>query len=618
MRWEYGILYQKQKMSFLPGCEMKKYIMYALLALLAPLAVLICDTHGVFRSLELKTFDALFYLKCKTSLEQDVAPITLVTLDDETYAKEEFKTPMALWRQQFSVVIRGLVDAGAAVVALDVLLPQTTFDELVDGYSKVWLKTLAYALVRGVPLVAGYVDVDGEQYLPHRKYRQILGAERLGLFNLTTDQDDFIRRHRLWFTAQEGDMRVETFPLKTAKAFRPTMGEFPEEVYIDFLSNPDALPKVSFAEVFEKSKAGDTEFLEQRFQGRIVFVGSDDTLSKDRHNTPLNYVREGEKKKLSGVELHAHVVNTLLAGRRYTVTPPQWRFALYLALAMLVTAINAATRARTSMAVFALMLPAMGLGGYLSFINYHLLPVFPGLVVIALTHILTMTYRHSVVDREKRKLAATFKKYLPPSVVERLVDTKDTDLFKGEHKRLCILISDIRGFTQYCEDTPPAQVVERLNMYFERMSAVVTEHGGIVDKFLGDGLLAFFGALEGETLASRAGVSAALKMMDELDELNARWTSAGQPPVHIGVGLHTGQAMVGNIGSQYKMEFTVIGDPVNLASRLQSKTKELNTPIVMSEATFQDTQDFVLVEEKGLVEIRGHAPVHVYALKGSK
>ncbi len=314
--------------------------------------------------------------------------------------------------------------------------------------------------------------------------------------------------------------------------------------------------------------------------------------------------------------IHANAVNTLLSGAFFAdLTLPQ-RGLTYLALATLVCFAGMFCPQRwvfvTLPAVLALYLGA----AVVCFLGYLILPVVGGAASVVLSSFGTFVYRHYVQDREKRQLRKLFQRYLQPEIVDRLLNTQDADFFKGESLRLCVLFSDIRGFTTYSEKRAPAEVVQRLNQYFEAMAQEVAAHGGIVDKFLGDGLLAFFGALEPGGNPSMEGVKASLGMMRRLETLNREWAARGEETFRIGVGLHTGLAMAGNIGSQNKTEFTVIGDTVNLASRLQDKTKELGVPLVVSETVYDEVKDVVDAEEKGMVQIKGRSPVTVYHIKG--
>ena len=224
-------------------------------------------------------------------------------------------------------------------------------------------------------------------------------------------------------------------------------------------------------------------------------------------------------------------------------------------------------------------------------------------------------YRHYIIEREKSRIRDIFQRYLPPQIARRVLAVKDSDFLKGENRRVCILFSDIRDFTKYAETKSPEEVVRRLNEYLQSMSKVVTSQNGVVDKFLGDGLMAFFESSEGSRNPSHAGITAAQRMLRELDSLNATWKQQGEEAFKIAIGIHTGDVMIGNIGSNDKTEYTVIGDPVNLASRLLEKTKETNETVLVSESVYADIAERFEAEDKGIVDIKGHSPVRIYAIK---
>jgi adenylate cyclase len=244
------------------------------------------------------------------------------------------------------------------------------------------------------------------------------------------------------------------------------------------------------------------------------------------------------------------------------------------------------------------------------------LPLIQGSFAILLSYFGALWCHFFIVNREKRKLRNLFQRYLPPVIIQQLLSLEDTDFFAGQEKQLCILFSDIRSFTTYSEKKTPAQVVARLNEYFDAMADVVTAYGGIVDKFIGDGLLAFFGIVKPQENPSISGAHCAWEMLAKLEALNTLWTDRGEDPFRIGIGLHTGRVMVGNIGSKIKTEFTVIGDAVNLASRLEGMTKELNAAILLSETVYQDIKNLFDVSAKGMVTLKGRSPEKAYELIG--
>ncbi|MDM8525515.1 adenylate/guanylate cyclase domain-containing protein [Desulfococcaceae bacterium HSG8] len=597
----------------------KQYFALTGIAILSSALILLADMGDIFALANLRAYDALFYTRAKiTPGTPPAAPIVIAETDDRTFADKDFKIPMILWHRYFAEVIKGLADSGAKVIALDYLLPGELFDNMVPDYSRTWLRAFAYAKHKRVPLITGFIGTADRQFLPHSRYLQIIGPENLGLFNLTTDADDFIRRQKLIFPSERGDTPVYSFAYLTARAADPDISPLSQTLYINYLPPEISFPRYSLAEIYKKVIAKDMPFLESRFRGKIVIIGATDALNQDRHPTPLYYLYQQENRRTHGTEIVANVVNTILGRRSFSDTRVYARFLIYLVLALTVILFTLRENHR---AIFiscpALLLVYTGIS-LICFLNYRILPLIPGIAVIILSQALSFSYRYTVIGREKRRIRSVFRKFLPREVISQLLSAKDADFLRGENRRLCLLFSDIRRFTAYSENKSPEEVVSRLNEYFDAMSAVVSSEGGITDKFLGDGLMAFFGAFDEAINPSEAGARAALNMLKELEKLNQKWKEQGQETFAIGIGLHTGEVKVGNIGSHNKMEYTVIGDAVNLASRLQDKTKVLKEPILISDAVYNDLPDEIMAEDKGIEEIRGRSPIRIYALRGWK
>lgn len=587
--------------------------------LLVSAIISLADTADIFGHLNLKAYDAQFYIKTRISAHDPVAPVVLVEIDDKTFEDKQFKIPLVLWHNYYSKVIRGLADSDAKVIALDYLLPQELYDNIVPDYSRTWLKAFAYAKSKGTRVVTGYIEMQGRQIVPQSRFLQIIGRENLALFNLTADDDDFVRRQRLIFQTEKGDKTVNSFSCLIVRAFQPGFSPPSDTVYIDYLNPGNFFPRYSFSDISQKITDNEISFLKQALEGKIVIIGSTDSLTHDRHSTPLYYIDKRENKRTPGVEIIANEVSTLLGKHFFSEIPVHSRFGIYLALAFPIIFFTFGEYHRYIFVFLPGLILAYGAVCIISFINYLILPLVPGIAAIILGQAVSLYYRYAVIDKEKRRIRSVFQRYLHSEVVSQLLASNDTDFLKGKKMRLCILFSDIRSFTKYSETRSPEEVVSRLNEYFEAMSEAVFSEGGIVDKFLGDGLMAFFGVFDdpGKPAGpSLSGVRAAINMLDRLEKLNQNWQKQGQETFRIGVGIHTGEVKVGNIGSHNKMEYTIIGDAVNLTSRLQDKTKALKETILVSEAVYNDLTDAIEAEDKGIEEIRGRSPIRIYALKG--
>jgi adenylate cyclase len=240
------------------------------------------------------------------------------------------------------------------------------------------------------------------------------------------------------------------------------------------------------------------------------------------------------------------------------------------------------------------------------------MPIASMLLMVALLYLLNMSYGFFVESRSKRQLAGMFGQYIPPELVEEMAKDPDAFTLEGESRELTVLFSDVRGFTTISEGLDPKQLTLLMNEYLTPMTHVIHSFRGTIDKYMGDAIMAFWGAPVPDPDHPRHALLAALGMMEALKKLQESFKAKGWPPIDIGIGINTGVMTVGNMGSEFRMAYTVMGDAVNLGSRLEGLTKQYGAHIIVSEFTQQKVPDF-LFRELDRVRVKGKdAPVAIY------
>jgi adenylate cyclase len=250
--------------------------------------------------------------------------------------------------------------------------------------------------------------------------------------------------------------------------------------------------------------------------------------------------------------------------------------------------------------------------------NIWLNVIYPVLTMMTIYLGITI-YRYVTEEREKKKIRGAFQYYLTASVINEMLKDPTKLKLGGDKKDLSVLFSDIRGFTTISEKMTPEELVHLLNEYLTAMTNVVFHHDGLLDKYMGDAIMAVFGApLDQPDHALRA-CRTALDMMGELKKLQIKWSEEGRPVLDIGIGINTGDMVVGNMGSEMRFDYTVMGDSVNLGSRLEGINKEYGTNIIISEYTYDAVKDNLFCRELDAVKVKGKKlPVRIYELLGER
>ena len=320
------------------------------------------------------------------------------------------------------------------------------------------------------------------------------------------------------------------------------------------------------------------------FAGKTILVGSSAAGLGDSFQTPFG--------NMPGVEVHANTISTLKDGSFLTALPRAIALFDFGFIALLVfLIITRCTRAATLYGFLTLLCISIIASAYVGFSFYFLLPLVYQLILFAILASSLLLLQFVFEAKEKQFIRRGFEHYVAADVVAELQKNPNKLVLGGEQRRLSILFSDIRGFTTLSEALSPAELMKQLNEYLEEMSEAVMQKEGLVDKYIGDAVMAFWGApLRNEQHAVRACESALL-MHDSLASLNSRWTMENRPVFAIGVGISTGDVIVGNMGSRRRFNYSIIGDEVNFAARLEGLTKQYGAFCLIGETTYEYIKD---------------------------
>lgn len=384
-------------------------------------------------------------------------------------------------------------------------------------------------------------------------------------------------------------------------------------VQIDYHGEAGTFPTVSMADVVQRKLSP------ERFRDCLVLVGPTATGIGDMAITPF---QTEETNPFPGVEVHANFISNLLEGRFIRRGPREnlvdLGFLLLFSLAAGVL-LSVVPPARAT-AVLVISLGAFwGLAYYLFAAHHTWIAAFLPTATLAVNYAAIVSYRFFFEERERKRVRDTFGQYVAPGIVNQLLERPDLLRLGGEEKELTAMFSDIRNFTGISEKMSPRALVELLNEHLSEMTEVIFQNRGTLDKYIGDSIMAFWGAPYPQPDHAENACRAGLAMLKTLKTLQDRWQAEGRPPLNIGIGISTGPMLVGNMGSKRRFNFTIMGDNVNLASRLEGLNKQFGTRLIISESTYEPVREKMLARELDFIRVMGKMrPVRIYELLGPR
>lgn len=563
---------------------------------------------------ELKLRDLRFRIRGE---KQPEAPLIIAAVDDTSFELLNSRWP---WRRSlFAAAVENLTADGAALIGFDIMLSEKDYNPpddllLADAFSDHGA-VIVPLKIEGASVRQG-VSVYAESPLPV----YLDSAAGTGVVNLVRDRDDRIRSFPYTLSVDGGEypsfaLAVLDLYAKLKGMQMPASGlrdgSFDRPVLIDYAGGAGTFPIISLSDVIEGN------FPPGLFTDKIVLVGAAFAESHDNYRTPFT---GGEGKRMYGVEIHGHGINTLFSGTFPKPLSPGPSFAVILFVLCL-----------TLYAGFFLK-PSVGLTGALGLMACYFiaavavfnrvgifLPLFRPLVLVVFAYLGSVVYRYFGEFREKKAVQSIFSRYVSPKVVEKVLKSEETLRLGGEVRRVALFFSDIRGFTGMSENLSPPDIVRLLNRYFTRMGEIIYDYEGTLNKFIGDAIMAFYGAPVPQEDSPKRAVFAALEMREALADLNEQFRREGLPEISIGMGMHLGEVLVGNIGSTRQMEYTVIGDAVNVCSRIETLTKEFGHDILISDELYRQVRDEVTVQTPEAVPVKGKSSlIQVHKVIGRK
>jgi len=572
--------------------------------------------------------------------------VVIVAVDGATLSAHP-EEPLVTWTPYWAKAVQVLRSVGARAIGLDYL-----FQVSIESWlKKVGLpageamgnfdRSFKEQLASGEVVIAGRLVVDDRDKtkidLPVKEFAAALPhpPAEVGLINLTSDEDGAIRSYvpalkddsgKVFLTLpkllagrwQGRDPLREIERLKADPRLKVWSGEEEGEAafpYIGFVGPPGTFPRLSFERLLAPGAKEDPQV--QALKGKVVIVAYEPMGGQDMHLTPYAqgfWLWAG--LDMSGAEIHANVVETMLTGR--APREVSWSLALtvltgFLALGFLLFFRLSSWQGLAALAFLAVLAGSLSYG---FFLKYLLMPVAPVQVGLLMGYMGVLGLRLTGEEREKRRLRQMFGRYVSKEVVESLLAVGARPNLGGEAYQVTVLFSDIRNFTSMAESLSPGQVVEMLNTYFSRAIEPILAAGGTVDKFIGDAIMAIFGAPARHPDHARRAVQAALGLIRETREFQT-WMAGRFPDLQladfkVGVGLHSGEVVVGNIGSEKRLEYTAIGDTVNTTARLEGLSKQLGWNIVASRATLEAAGPGVVTGGRETLLLKGRKePVEV-------
>ncbi|MCB0284613.1 MAG: adenylate/guanylate cyclase domain-containing protein [Calditrichaeota bacterium] len=605
---------------------------------------------STIHTLELKFIDMRFGLRGPIELED--SPVVIVKIDDQSDESTPERWPWP--RAYFAQVIKNLNAAGAAVIGVDVIFDQPDVDSTASDqeFAEVLRQYDNVVLAGKILRSQNYSTI----YPPYQKF--ITDNNNWGLVAVEADLDGFYRRYLVTDTYNDS-----LYPSFVAEILRKYSGH---QDNFKFENNPDnfvvgdlrvpkftnnsmminyygpafTFPSYSFDYILDSQDfdmgdfdsdlfddPGDPELgippgikYTGQLKDKIVLIGATMFELHDLFPTPFLEVKDSlgnqSSVEMPGVELHANALMTILQKNFLTQTPFLLNILIILAAVILTFIITRFLPTLwSSIGTIFLVAVYIAITVFVFVNNNVIMEIVNPVLIIAFSYVGHTLYHYLQTQQEKKMLRGAFAHYVPEKVVQELMNNPEKLQLGGEERVISVIFSDVAGFTSISEKLTPRELVLLLNEYLTAMTNIVLDHNGIIDKYEGDAIMAEFGMPVAFDDHPQAACRAALQMQTRLEEMRKKWKAEGRPELEARVGINTGEVIVGNMGSESVFDYTVMGDHVNLGSRLEGANKVYGTKIMISEFTYAFVKNDFYTRPLDLIRVKGkNKPIEVFEL----
>ena len=548
--------------------------------------------------------------------------IIIVTIDDKSLRKDELGRWFDWERSYYADIIDYLSEAEARVIGVDVLFSDESKNTLNDRrllevsekYNNVVLAAKKNLQKPGSIYSDnnwGYVDIplDGDGTARQLEIPYEVGSElfSIKIFQKYLGINDVSYMKNGEYIITEKNIRLPWDPTKKVLATKVPIVQ-DDRILINYFAEPRTYKRYSFTDVYHK------RIDKAEFKNKIVLIGEDGAGLFDEHFTPMDH-----NNAMPGVEIHASMIDTLLSGEFLNYQSD----ISFVIASLLLTGISIFLFYISSIPIGVFVL----IGVFIVFISIATTFFYSGLVIhsmyygleIVFAYAATLMFRYFTESNEKNYIQKAFSQYVNPDLLKELMQSQENLTLGGTKKTLTVFFSDIAGFTSLSEKCEADKLVALLNEYLTEMTDIIFQKNGTVDKYIGDAIMAFWGAPVPLKEHALKACMAAIENQKKLKELRKEWKKSNVSELHIRIGIHTGEMIVGNIGSKTRFNYTVIGDAVNLASRLEGVNKQYGTKMIISEETYKYVNEILVVRQLDKICVKGKAlPIKIYELIGTK